>query len=104
MITWLRVDLPDPFGPITAWTSPDRTVRSMPFRISLPATPARRPVIFSSAIDGHLDLAVDDADAVHRHGGGGRQRLGLAGLEGEGAAVLPALDGLVVAQHLALAQ
>ena len=31
-----RVDFPDPFGPIMAWTSPDETVRLIPFRISVP--------------------------------------------------------------------
>ena len=33
------VDLPEPLGPISAWTSPAPTVRSTPFRISAP--PAR---------------------------------------------------------------
>ena len=53
-----------------AWTSPERTVRSIPLRISLPATPARRPLISStwSAIDDHLDLAVDDVGLVDGHG------------------------------------
>src|SRR5204862_5315994 len=40
-----RVDLPDPFGPIRAWTSPWRTVRSIPFRIPLPSTDAWSPSI-----------------------------------------------------------
>src|SRR5437867_6580681 len=35
---WANVLLPEPFGPITACTSPAFTVRSTPFRISLPST------------------------------------------------------------------
>src|SRR5215204_6290177 len=105
MITWDRVDLPEPFGPMMACTSPERTVRSMPLRISLPATPARRAVISSSAIvDHHLDLTVDDPGLVHRHRLGGRERFGLAGLQGERAAVLPALDELLVAVDVPLRQ
>src|SRR5688572_18449776 len=105
MITWDRVDLPEPLGPMMAWTSPERTVRSMPFRISLPATPARRPSILSSAIvHHHLDLAVDDPDLVDRHRLGGREGRRLAGLEGEGAAVLPALERALVAVDVALRQ
>ena len=44
-----RVDLPEPFGPMRAWTSPLPTVRSTPLRMSgAPSTPvgrARRPSI-----------------------------------------------------------
>src|SRR5262245_43618193 len=40
--TWANVLLPDPFGPITACTSPARTSRSTPRRISRPSTPAWR--------------------------------------------------------------
>src|SRR5947207_633680 len=39
---WASVLLPEPLGPITAWTSPGLTVRSMPRRISLPSTRACR--------------------------------------------------------------
>ena len=42
---WARVDLPEPFGPISAWTSPSPTVRSTPERISTRLTPARNPSI-----------------------------------------------------------
>ena len=64
---------------MTACTSPERTVRSMPLRISLPATPARRPldlehVLELTSFDHHLDLAVDDPRLVDRHRPGGRQR------------------------------
>ena len=46
--TWDSVDLPDPLGPITACTSPERTTRSTPRRISLPATSTRKPSMASS--------------------------------------------------------
>ena len=36
--TEASVDLPEPFGPIRAWTSPGRTVRSTPWRISTPSS------------------------------------------------------------------
>src|SRR5690349_3516208 len=42
MITLASVDLPDPFGPIIAWISPERTRRSTPLRICLsPAATCR---------------------------------------------------------------
>src|SRR5205823_14606032 len=44
-----RVDLPDPFGPITACTSPLLMARVTPLRISLPSTLARRSRISKSA-------------------------------------------------------
>ena len=34
-IAYDSVDLPDPLGPITAWVSPDFTVRSTPLRIGI---------------------------------------------------------------------
>src|SRR5918995_1365562 len=111
MRTCASVDLPEPLGPMIAWTSPDRTVRSMPRRISLPATPARRPLIsstwepFVSRIgQDHHDLAVVDAHVVHGDRPGGRQGQGLAVGEGELAAVLPALDGELVGIDLALGE
>src|SRR5688500_4930374 len=106
MITWARVDLPEPLGPITAWTSPDRTVRSTPRRISRPpVTPARRPSISSTATSDHHHhvVAVDD-DLVGRHRLGGRKGERLARLQRELAAVLPALDRLLAPVDLALGQ
>src|ERR1700752_5142570 len=47
--TWASVLLPDPFGPMMAWTSPSRIVRSTPLRISFPATATRRPLTSSNA-------------------------------------------------------
>src|SRR5215212_4477222 len=105
MMTCESVDLPEPLGPMTACTSPLRTVRSMPRRISLPRTPARRPSMISSAT-GHLDQEVVAvaAQREHRHRTGGREGGGLAGLQGERGAVLPALELADVGVHLALAQ
>src|SRR5215813_14793879 len=65
--TWAKVLLPEPFGPITAWTSPARTVRSMPRRISwLPTWTCRfliSSIRSSSARDTHLPDAALEADA-----------------------------------------
>ena len=80
MITWDSVDLPDPFGPITAWTSPLRTTRSIPLRISLPVD--RGPQAFDAQLVGRLGLAhaittstssPSMRDLVDRHGLGGRE-------------------------------
>src|SRR3954454_2198121 len=49
MITLARVDLPEPFGPISAWTLPFSTSRSSPRRISLSSTLTCRLRISSSA-------------------------------------------------------
>src|SRR4029453_12239076 len=99
MRTCASVDLPDPLGPITAWTSPERTVRSMPRRISLPATPARRPASCrtwapwaggadTSVIGQHPhDLAIVDPHVVDGHRPGRRQRQRLAARQVELAAV-----------------
>src|SRR5437773_11457561 len=43
--TWASVDLPEPFGPMMAWTSPLFTRRSTPRRISFFPTPACRFLI-----------------------------------------------------------
>src|SRR5438552_16265509 len=44
------VDLPEPFGPITACTSPFEMPSDTPFRIWRPSTLARRSLISKSAI------------------------------------------------------
>src|SRR6185437_10869063 len=49
MIALARVDLPDPFGPISACTLPFSTSRSRPRRISLPSALTCRLRISSSA-------------------------------------------------------
>src|SRR5690348_6551517 len=48
MIVSASVLFPEPFGPMIAWTSPARTTRSMPFRISLPSTCTWRSLISRS--------------------------------------------------------
>src|SRR5918912_1641348 len=119
MRTLASVDFPEPFGPITAWPSPSRTVRSIPFRISLPSPLARRPRISSVAVAtavsaiahllvpivvvvvhedvASLDLRVPDADRLRR-----RERRRPPGVEVERRAVLRALDRAEVHVHLAL--
>src|SRR5579859_4472675 len=44
-----RVDLPEPLGPITAWTSPLEMPSVTPFRICRPSTLALRSLISKSA-------------------------------------------------------
>src|ERR1700674_111913 len=46
---WDSVDLPDPFGPITAWTSPFEMSSDTPFRICRPSTLACKSLISKSA-------------------------------------------------------
>ena len=65
---------------------------------------AQRADLQGGGHDAHLDLAVDDLRPVHRHRLGRRQRDRLAGLQAERAAVLGALQLLLVAPHLALRQ
>ena len=50
MTALARVDLPEPLGPISAWISPERTVRSTPLRICLSPALTWRLVIWSSAM------------------------------------------------------
>ena len=45
--TWASVLFPEPFGPMTACTSPALTVSEMPRRISFSPALARRSVMFS---------------------------------------------------------
>src|SRR4051812_20957354 len=114
MITCDRVDLPDPLGPITAWTSPERMTRSIPLRISLPSTPARRPSITSSDMAGTFGfgggrqadehVAVGHVGLVDGDGPGGGEGVGLAGDQRERAAVLPALEVAGLGVDLALRQ
>src|SRR3954447_21422358 len=55
MIALARVDLPDPFGPIIAWISPERTWRSTPLRICFSPAETCRFRISRSAMRG-VDL------------------------------------------------
>src|SRR2546425_5924156 len=50
MRTFARVDLPDPFGPINACTSPLLRVRFAPFRMTLSSTCTVRSLISRSAM------------------------------------------------------
>src|SRR2546427_2133401 len=78
--TWASVLLPEPFGPMLAWTSPTFTVRSTPFRISLSPTFARNPLTSSRAIV--LSSAPQGASA-HRALEVQAHREQLLGLHGE---------------------
>src|SRR3712207_1475349 len=51
MTALASVDLPEPFGPIRAWNSPERTWRSTPLRICLSPAAAWRFSILRSAMD-----------------------------------------------------
>src|SRR3546814_14109939 len=110
MIAVGSVGLPGAVVPMMVGTWPDLRLRSIPVRISRPATPARRPRISMTCwrvgadIDGHLYLAVDDACLVHGDGLGGGQGMGLTVDQREGAAVLPALELALLAEHLSLGQ
>src|SRR6187402_50188 len=78
MITLARVDLPEPFGPIRAWTLPFSTSRSRPLRIFLSSTSTCRFRISSSAISlrfwGYSKL-LRDADDGRALGGALRREL-----------------------------
>src|SRR5919202_6149585 len=117
---YARVDLPDPLGPMIAWVSPARTVRSTPRRISLSpcsdATVTCRSRISRVAMSGgtpsvagvdgrvdvHEDVVAVDGHGVDGHGPDRRQCQGLAGAQVELRPVQPALDGAVL--DLALAE
>src|ERR1700744_5653663 len=49
-MTWESVDLPEPFGPMMAWTSPSFTVSDSPWRISRSSTRTCKFLTSSSAI------------------------------------------------------
>src|ERR687885_2742553 len=51
MIALASVDLPEPFGPMSAWNSPSRTCRSTPLRICLSPAETWRFLISRSAMD-----------------------------------------------------
>src|SRR5688572_16180942 len=82
MIALASVDLPEPFGPIIAWISPERTWRSTPLRICLSPAATCRFLISSSAMDLHLGYvrarefdelgqggALQGLDDAHLHAG-----------------------------------
>src|SRR5215475_8255947 len=49
-MTWESVDLPEPFGPMIAWTSPSFTVSVSPWRISRSSTRTLRSFTSSNAM------------------------------------------------------
>src|SRR5215469_6501190 len=69
MIALARVDLPEPFGPISAWTLPFSTSRSSPLRISLSSAFTCRLRISSSAISLRFWVFEDSGGAAE--GGAG---------------------------------
>src|SRR5215213_3641685 len=101
--TLMRVDLPAPFWPSRAWTSPARTSRSTPSRARTPGNSLTMPVIASSPspVLGVVASAMaehrvrdhpggtDDAGLVAELGEHDRQ---VAGGQREGAAVDDAAD------------
>src|SRR5580658_143295 len=68
--TWASVLLPEPLGPMMACTSPALTVKSMPFKISRPATVACRFLISSSDMFKLSDAAfeADSEQLLSLHG------------------------------------
>src|SRR4051794_8455723 len=79
MIALASVDLPDPFGPIIAWISPERTRRSTPLRICLSPAATCRLRISRSAMDlqGRFSIGMPARPGeLHELGqGGALQRL-----------------------------
>src|SRR5262245_4660976 len=134
MITCDNVDLPDPFGPMSACTSPDATSRSTPRRISFPSTAACRSSIRNTLMlarsrrlrrraaraplaarrdtrladarswDAHDHVVAFDAHRVHGDRLGGRKALGLAADQRKGRPMLRALDLELVVPEVAFAQ
>src|SRR3954465_7318587 len=102
------VDLPEPFGPIRAWISPERTCRSTPLRICLsPAETCRflisRSAMVSEVVFVGLGLAGGEGHELRQ--GGALQRLDDAHLHARpqqlGGAQLPVV--VMGAQHASVA-
>src|SRR6266545_7728673 len=70
MIVSASVLLPEPFGPMIACTSPLRTTRSIPFRISFPSTFTWRSFTTRSGNGQFLLREVGECHAVQRLGDG----------------------------------
>src|SRR5918994_1638981 len=64
MIAFASVDLPEPFGLISAWNSPARTCRSTPLRICLSAAVTCRFLIWSSPIGSLVSRHSDRGSAT----------------------------------------
>src|SRR5690242_6799150 len=74
MMALARVDLPDPFGPISAWIDPLSTSRLTPLRICLPSAVTCRLRISSSA---NSTPVVRLKFSLRGGDGGGRRDLGV---------------------------
>src|SRR3954453_20677056 len=106
MIALASVDLPEPFGPMSAWNSPARTCRSTPLRIGLSPAETCRLRISRSAIGlrvGSGRRRGDGSRCFGRRALGERHELGQRGaLQGLDDAHLDArpqkLGGAVVAR------
>src|SRR4051812_40237973 len=88
MITLASVDLPEPFGPISAWIWPFSMVRSSPLRISFSPARTWRLLISRSGIG-----LLGNSEACLRAGLHDRQRSGARGRDG-GLAAARELDEL----------
>src|SRR5687768_17358781 len=75
MIALDRVDLPEPLGPIRAWISPERTVRSTPLRISLSPADTCRLRISRSAMGNRFRCVRGDGKLREGHELGERRAL-----------------------------
>src|SRR4051812_986459 len=103
MMAFASVDLPDPFGPISAWNSPERTCRSTPRRICLSPAETCRFLISRSAMNLQSCLRCSEFDELGERGA--LERLDHAHLHARpqqlGGAVLAV--GEVGAEHARLA-
>src|SRR3982751_1029682 len=82
MTALARVDLPEPLGPISAWISPERTVRSTPLRICLsPALTWRLRISSSAMCLGSGEWVGHDDGLCRREGDELGERRALQGLD-----------------------
>src|SRR3954447_2004963 len=73
MIALASVDLPEPLGPMSAWISPERTVRSSPLRICLSPTATWRFLISSSGMKSWVRGSGRGDGLARRRGLGGER-------------------------------
>src|SRR5262245_888210 len=113
MITCDSVDFPEPFGPMSACTSPDRTSRSMPRKISCPSTDACRssmrrtlivPTVPFWSWDAHDHVVAVDTNLVDGDGLRGGKTLRITREQRERRTVLGALDLALFLPEIALTQ
>src|SRR5215218_1897564 len=101
------VDLPEPFGPISAWNSPERTCRSTPLRICLSPAETCRFLISRSAMvsEVFVGLGLAGGEGHELRQGGALQRLDDAHLHARPQQLGGAQLAVVVmrAQHASVA-